>query len=143
MYSRPATNRNVNVIFSIFLVIFLIAPFFLNYAQDKGATIFNRKIVNLCLLNMYNGGTCPGCGLTRSFIMFTHGEVYKSLQYHRLGIAMYFFCIYLLLCEALLMLKNKTYAEKINSWQLSICSAMIMALALNWFLGLFFGGNGI
>ncbi len=39
----------------------------------------------LCLAREWFGVSCPGCGLTRSFIHLAHGDWRASLESHRLG----------------------------------------------------------
>src|SRR5581483_2633083 len=38
-----------------------------------------------CMAHALFGTTCPGCGLTRSFIYLAQGDWQTSLQMHRLG----------------------------------------------------------
>ena len=39
----------------------------------------------LCMSRAWFGVSCPGCGLTRSFIYLAHGDWDASWQSHRLG----------------------------------------------------------
>src|SRR3954469_14174561 len=39
----------------------------------------------LCWAQQWFGISCPGCGLTRSFIYLAHGDFEASWQVHRLG----------------------------------------------------------
>jgi hypothetical protein len=39
----------------------------------------------LCMSKAWFGWECPGCGLTRSFILLAHGDWRGSFQMHRLG----------------------------------------------------------
>jgi hypothetical protein len=39
----------------------------------------------LCPFRLVTGLPCPGCGLTRSWIYFMHGDLGQSLYFHPLG----------------------------------------------------------
>lgn len=38
-----------------------------------------------CLFRHFTGLPCPGCGLTRSFVMLAHGDVSKAFGYNLMG----------------------------------------------------------
>jgi len=38
-----------------------------------------------CPARAWSGRDCPGCGLTRSFILLAHGRFRESVHMHRLG----------------------------------------------------------
>lgn len=40
---------------------------------------------HLCMSRLLYGVTCPGCGLTRSFIHLAHGEWHAAWRVHRCG----------------------------------------------------------
>ncbi len=40
----------------------------------------------ICMFRSVTGIPCPGCGLLRSLVSAMHGNVAKSLEYHRLGL---------------------------------------------------------
>jgi Protein of unknown function (DUF2752) len=40
---------------------------------------------HLCMSRLLYGATCPGCGLTRSFIHLAHGDWHAAWQVHRCG----------------------------------------------------------
>lgn len=41
---------------------------------------------DVCIFRGVTGLPCPGCGLVRSLVAATHGDVNLSLSYHRLGL---------------------------------------------------------
>lgn len=43
----------------------------------------------LCAWRALTGWECPGCGLTRSFVLLVHGDVSGAFQVHALGPALY------------------------------------------------------
>ncbi len=44
------------------------------------------SIPNMCILRATTGLPCPGCGLSRSMVAAMHGDLGRSLAYHRLGL---------------------------------------------------------
>lgn len=44
------------------------------------------SLPNICTFRSTTGLPCPGCGLTRSIVAATHGDLNGSLAYHRLGL---------------------------------------------------------
>ena len=45
----------------------------------------NYPLPHLCMSRSVLGVSCPGCGLTRSFIYLAHGEWQAAWRVHRLG----------------------------------------------------------
>jgi hypothetical protein len=48
--------------------------------------IGNIPLPGICMFRSVTGIPCPGCGLLRSMVSAMHGDVAKSLEYHRLGL---------------------------------------------------------
>jgi len=46
----------------------------------------NIPLPGICMFRSVTGIPCPGCGLLRSMVSAVHGDVAKSLEYHRLGL---------------------------------------------------------
>jgi len=44
------------------------------------------SIPDMCMLRTTTGVPCPGCGLSRSIVSAMHGDLGRSLSYHRLGL---------------------------------------------------------
>lgn len=67
--------------------------------------------ISLCPLYHLGFDFCPGCGLGRAISYFFHGEIFKSLETHPLGI----FAVIVLslriikLCKLYLQLNGKNY----------------------------------
>ena len=55
--------------------------------QDQVCLDFYPKaaLPPLCMSREWFGISCPGCGLTRSFVYLAHGEWLASWQAHRFG----------------------------------------------------------
>lgn len=69
-------------------VLVLLASFGLEVRSDQRVAargLPNIPLPPTCPLHEFTGCSCPGCGLTRSFVHLAHGDVQASLNVHRLG----------------------------------------------------------
>ena len=57
--------------------------------EDDRVTIFGCKTPVLCLHRLIYNEPCAGCGLTRSFVSFAHGDIEASYKFHKLGILLF------------------------------------------------------
>jgi hypothetical protein len=67
---------------------FILAP------PEKGnphVRIGQFPLPGICTFRSVTGIPCPGCGLLRSMVSGMHGDVKKSLEYHRLGLLTLFY----------------------------------------------------
>ncbi len=44
--------------------------------------------VPLCIFRLWTGRPCPGCGMTRSIVALVRGDLFTSLRFHPLGVAL-------------------------------------------------------
>ena len=44
--------------------------------------------VSLCMFQVATGRPCPGCGMTRSMLRLSQGDLVASLRFHPLGIVL-------------------------------------------------------
>jgi len=66
----------------------LLLSFAMEVVPDKKVALAwlpDRPLPHVCVSRRVLGVTCPGCGLTRSFIHLAHGRWSQSLAVHRLG----------------------------------------------------------
>jgi hypothetical protein len=80
--------------------------------------------------------------MTRSFVALTHGRIRDALAFHRLGIALYAFFLwqagYRLYC---LRKRCVGIPHSLLRVQSALGFGMVALLVVNWFVGLFIGGN--
>ena len=104
-------------------------------SQDDRVTIFGLKTPVLCLHRLIYNEPCAGCGLTRSFVSFAHGDIESSSKYHKLGIPL--FLIVLLQIPLRLHLLRvgvsgyTPFIKKLIWVPAVIC---ILALIINWLI---------
>ncbi len=84
-----------------------------------------------CFSRTYLGVDCPGCGLTRSFILLAQGDLRASVARHRLG--------WLLALAVLLQVPYRIaklcrpHAEAIpRHWTRAFTWLLLILLAANW-----------
>lgn len=51
--------------------------------------LINQPLPELCTFRRMFGIDCAGCGLTRSFISISHGDLVQSLRYNPAGLLLY------------------------------------------------------
>lgn len=52
-------------------------------------SFFGYEVPVMCSFRRFTGYGCPGCGLTRSFTFFAHGELLQGIQMNLLGLPMF------------------------------------------------------
>ena len=71
------------ITFGILLTCFVITP---PKNDNPYIQLGNIPLPGFCTFRSLTGIPCPGCGLFRSMVTAAHGDVAKSLEYHRLGL---------------------------------------------------------
>lgn len=67
---------------------------------------------SLCPLKMLTGFPCPSCGITKSMVYFYDGNLLKSIQYHILGPAVIFFCLFIIILFSIELKTGKDYFKQ-------------------------------
>ncbi|WP_330202706.1 DUF2752 domain-containing protein [Cyanobacterium sp. Dongsha4] len=77
------SNSDIKIRFFQFLLLTspLVASYFFSYSTYKSP--FS------CPILAFTGIPCPSCGLTRSFLSLTRGNVWESFSYHLFGPVIY------------------------------------------------------
>lgn len=138
--SDPATHK----MFLAISLLMIVTPFFLSCSTETEARVFvgSRPLPGICIAKML-GASCPGCGMTRSFVYLTHGEVRESLKLHRIGALLYLYLVIQVGLRWYLLKRpeaaKETWAINLQHWS---ATAIILLLIANWFFGLSTGSNG-
>ena len=61
----------------------------------------NQPLPELCTFRRMFGIDCAGCGLTRSFISISHGDLIQSLRYNPAGLLLYAMAVFQLPWQSL------------------------------------------
>lgn len=88
---------------------------------------------HLCMSRAAWGVTCPGCGLTRSFIGLAHGDWSAAWQAHRLGWLLAIVVLFQFPYRLLLLL-GRGRALSARATNCFAC-AVLAALVANWMWG--------
>ena len=62
---------------------------FLMTATTTQASLFGWDVPVLCTLRRLTGWSCPGCGMTRSFVLLAHGQLADAFRTNVLGPPMF------------------------------------------------------
>jgi Protein of unknown function (DUF2752) len=129
----------------VFLAIVLLGPSVLTFDPTAGedVRVGSVDLPCTCLSQGLFHVQCPGCQLTRSFILITHGRLRDSVRFHRMGIPLYLFFA----GQAVLRIYGlKRDPRPLPRWMLRshhyLALTMIALLILNWVAGLALGSNG-
>ncbi len=142
---RDIGDRQTHIIYLVIFAVTLVAPVFLSFdpAQGDHVTLGSVELPGTCLSNRLFHVSCPGCNLTRSFVLITHGQFREAVRQHRIGIALYSFFLgqvgFRIYC---LRRGRRPVPWRLLSANHYLAVATIVLLLGNWAVGLFIGGNG-
>lgn len=95
--------------------------------------------IPLCIFHYLTEFSCPGCGLTRSFLHFFHGYFIEAFYFNILGPAIILWMVYYGLSHAWLFTINETPPFRLNSKIKNIFTKGFIFLFLTqWSVKLFF-----
>ncbi len=131
---RRAALRDRHWTMLVLCAIVVALSFALQLDGGDRVTATNRwPLPVMCGSRALLGVECPGCGLTRSFVALAHGEVRRSLEFHRIGWLMFAAVVGQLVYRpwALYELRTKIVERRWPTW---FGSLLISALIGNWLL---------
>jgi hypothetical protein len=123
--------------------VLIVAPFFLSFdpaADTRDVTAFSMTLPPTCASQAVLGLACPGCGLTRSFILFADGQWLGSLRFHRLGGLLYLYLCALLLSRLWWFCRPLAEAPPLAIWlDVRLPITLAALFGVNWGARLIFG----
>jgi len=120
--------------------VFLILPFFLGFEPGAGNRVMigSCRLPYTCMTRQVFGVNCPGCGLTRSFVLLTHGRARESFTAHRVGPLLYlFFVVQVFFRVHCLRNIGRPLSRRWLWVQRWFPLSVIVLLILNWVVGSF------
>jgi hypothetical protein len=127
------------------MALFLVGPLLLHFdpSEDSAASAGPLRLPPTCFSQVLFKTPCPGCQLTRSFILLAHGEVRESFRWHRLGLPLYVFFLYQALYRLYCLCRPAAaLARRLTALQPPLAWVAIALLLGNWVVGLILGSNG-
>jgi len=143
-YLSEADVRHPSTHWTYLLIcLFLTAlPVLLTCPDPAHLALFGIPIPETCLSRKLFHSPCPGCGMTRSFVALTHGRFAESVAFHRLGIALYLFFVWQIIYRLYCIRTRCAHRHhRLLRFQSMLGLGMVVALLLNWAVGLGVGGN--
>jgi len=112
----------------------LAAAFLIQPGVNENLRFLDVKLPPVCAFRISTGLDCPGCGLTRSWVYFAHGDWAGSLARHRLG---WLFMVYVALQGVrhgawMLFAKSRVRVNRWGKWLDRAFFLLCFALFLNW-----------
>lgn len=128
--------RQRHLFFAALAIVVVGLAFALNVHHDRVALagLSDYPLPHLCMSRSMFGVTCPGCGLTRSFVHLAHGDWQASWRAHRLG--------WLMAAVVLFQLPYRTWMlagrrDALPARVVQVFAAIVVALLIiNWAIGL-------
>ena len=132
----PTRRRHWEML--VVAVLVLVGSFALQMrSREQVGLIFTTDWVlpPLCLAREWFGVSCPGCGLTRSFIHLARGDFQASWDCHRIGWLLAVFVVLQIpyRIHGLCRRDQVLLPAKIRKW---IANCLIGLLIGNWLIGL-------
>jgi hypothetical protein len=124
----------------VIFIVLLTAPFFFSVTDnDRGIRVFGYSPPELCYSKNLFKISCPGCGLTRSFIHLAHFEIASSFRLNRCGILVYILLLVHLGLHLRMAASERPLSPSVN--RLRTVSPVVVAvlLCLNWIINLITG----
>ena len=89
--SRPESGRLHHTLLLIGSMIVLFLSLTMSLRDERLVTLplFSQPLPHACFFYRTTGLDCPGCGLTRSFISFGHGDLAASWRFNPAGPIMF------------------------------------------------------
>lgn len=120
-------------------LLFSLAPFALRpgVAPADGVRFGSRSIPAVCMSKKVFDVDCPGCGLTRAFVLVAHGRFRESFTVHRVGMPMYAFMVWQIAVRSMGVWKPLRPVVGFEAAVQRIFPTLIIVLLVgNWVIGL-------
>ena len=90
---RPlaAATTGLHIVWLIVSILILLGSLVLRVTDDRQAVTFlGTTLPETCTFKRILGFGCPGCGLTRSFVFLSRGQLLAALSLNPAGLVLYF-----------------------------------------------------
>ena len=83
-----------------------------------------------CIFRLLAGLPCPGCGLTRSFVMFAHGDVPSAFGYNLMGPVLFSVLVISVIVAAWVLITGR--AQTLSRWGSIVFSKAALVIVAIW-----------
>ncbi|MBN2089722.1 DUF2752 domain-containing protein [candidate division KSB1 bacterium] len=136
------TDQKLDVAVLLFVILLLIFARILTLNENQQVVLpfgTHPPFPNVCHFKNIFGIDCPSCGLTRSFILWMHGDYLDAWKIHRLSI----FILVILLIQIPYRLYILIFQKRITFFSERRCllpasTVFILLFIGNWLYNLFF-----
>jgi len=98
-----------------------------------------KPLPTTCLMKNLTGFDCPTCGMSRSFVAWTHGDYKLAWDLHRLSIVLIVIIIFQIPYRILVLITGRRLTVFSNPRFINVFSyGLILLFFFNWILNLFF-----
>jgi hypothetical protein len=138
---NPAGDKTEHLWILLLCVAAVLFSFALEPAQDGSLCFYIPGIgavvslPSMCMSSRLLGISCPGCGLTRSFVAVAHGEFLLALQMNFMGPVLFFLAcsqIPYRIVEYLGILSGHRGWEQIRRRQSPVMWIVLAGMVANW-----------
>lgn len=128
--------RQRHLFFATLAIVVVGLAFALNVHDDRVALagLSDYPLPHLCMSRSMFGVTCPGCGLTRSFVHLAHGDWQASWRAHRLGWLMAAIVLFQIPYRAWMLAGHRDGLPPRVVQVFAV--AIVVLLIINWGIGL-------
>jgi len=85
-----------------------------------------------CLWQKYFHISCPGCGLTRSFIEFAHGDYQRSFELNMAGPLFFIFFLFIFIDRVLQLVSRKHFVGFVFLEKIKVLNIVLLLLVFQW-----------
>ena len=142
---RDIGDRQTHIMYLCLFLAMLVLPFFLSFdpAQGDQVAIGPYNIPGTCISRQVFHVSCPGCNLTRAFVLLAHGEFREAIRQHRLAMFLYaFFAGQVAFRVYCLRRRGRPIPWRLLGINHYLAVFTIALMLGNWVVGIFIGGNG-
>lgn len=136
LLDEAAAARRRHLFFLALATLVVAMALLLDVRGDRVAIAGLRDypLPHLCMSRSLFGLSCPGCGLTRSFIYLAHGDWQAAWRVHRLGWLVAAIVLFQLPYRAWMLAGRRDgMPVRLVQWHAGIVVALLL---VNWCLGL-------
>jgi len=140
MVINKKEHRKNNISYEVVILAAAIFAIILSFfIESKGMKVFIPigkaiEVPETCVFKIYTGIRCPACGLTRSFINISDGNIVNSLKFNYGGIVVYLYVLFQIPYR-ILRIKKSSSVAKLCVIHRYFSVVVVIVLLISWLFG--------